>query len=235
MLQKRIIRATVTAGKPVITATQMLDSMERNPRPTRAEVSDVANAIFDGSSALMLSGETAVGRYPVESVETMSSLALVAEENLREYGELQKIASLPADKHAEAVAQAAISMSEHLSAAAIICLTESGRTARRISKYRPESAILAVAMDERVVRRLAMNWGVVPLFYQGEALDVRTGRVRDRARQEGRHPAPRRRRGRHRQLEARGCFHRPDPRRDRGVKPTCAPLATPEAAGSASR
>jgi pyruvate kinase len=171
VLQKRIIRATVTAGKPVITATQMLDSMERNPRPTRAEVSDVANAIFDGSSALMLSGETAVGRYPVEAVEIMAGLALVAEENLREYGELQKIASLPADKTAEAVAQAAIAMSEHLSAAAIICLTESGRTARRISKYRPASAILAVAMEERVVRRLAMNWGVVPLFYKGEALD----------------------------------------------------------------
>ena len=172
VLQKRIIRATVTAGKPVITATQMLDSMERNPRPTRAEVSDVANAIFDGSSALMLSGETAVGRYPVESVETMSGLALVAEANLREYGELQKISSLPADKMAEAVAQAAIAMSEHLSAAAIICLTESGRTARRISKYRPDSAILAVAMEERVVRRLAMNWGVVPLLYQGEAVDA---------------------------------------------------------------
>ena len=172
VLQKRIIRATVTAGKPVITATQMLDSMERNPRPTRAEVRDVANAIFDGSSALMLSGETAVGRYPVEAVEIMASLALVAEESLREYGELQKIVSLPADKMAEAVAQAAIAMSQHLSAAAIICLTESGRTARRISKYRPACPILAVAMDERVVRRLAMNWGVVPMFYQGEPIDV---------------------------------------------------------------
>jgi len=172
VLQKRIIRATVTAGKPVITATQMLDSMERNPRPTRAEVSDVANAIFDGSSALMLSGETAVGRYPVEAVEIMSGLALVAEESLREYGELQKIVSHPADKKAEAVAQAAIAMSEHLSAAAIVCLTESGRTARRISKYRPECPIMAIAMDQKVVRRLAMNWGVIPLFYQGEAVDV---------------------------------------------------------------
>jgi pyruvate kinase len=171
VLQKRIIRATVTAGKPVITATQMLDSMERNPRPTRAEVSDVANAIFDGSSALMLSGETAVGRYPTAAVETMNDLAMVAEENLREYGELQKIASHPADKQAEAVAQAAIAMSEHLSAAAIVCLTESGRTARRISKYRPECPIMAIAMEERVVRRLAMNWGVIPLFYQGEAVD----------------------------------------------------------------
>ena len=172
VLQKRIIRATVTAGKPVITATQMLDSMERNPRPTRAEVSDVANAIFDGSSALMLSGETAVGRYPVESIEIMTSLALVAEANLGEYGELQKIVSLPIDKTAEAVAQAAINMSGHLSAAAIICLTESGRTARRISKYRPECPILAVSMNERVVRRLAMNWGVVPVFYKGEPVDV---------------------------------------------------------------
>jgi pyruvate kinase len=172
VLQKRIIRATVTAGKPVITATQMLDSMERNPRPTRAEVSDVANAIFDGSSALMLSGETAVGRYPVESLETMSALVMVAEENLREYGELQKISSLPADKQAEAVAQAAITMSEHLSAAAIICLTDSGRTARRISKYRPACPIIAVAMEERVVRRLAMNWGIVPFLYDGEAVDA---------------------------------------------------------------
>jgi pyruvate kinase len=172
VLQKRIIRATVTAGKPVITATQMLDSMERNPRPTRAEVSDVANAIFDGSSALMLSGETAVGRYPVEAVEIMAGLALVAEENLGEYGELQKIVSPPGDKKAEAVAQAAIAMSGHLSAAAIVCLTESGRTARRISKYRPECPIIAVAMSERVVRRLAMNWGVVPLLYEGEPVDV---------------------------------------------------------------
>jgi pyruvate kinase len=172
VLQKRIIRATVTAGKPVITATQMLDSMERNPRPTRAEVSDVANAIFDGSSALMLSGETAVGRYPVEALETMAGLALVAEESLREYGELQKIVSLPADKKAEAVAQAAIAMSEHLAAAAIVCLTDSGRTARRISKYRPGCPIIAVAMEERVVRRLAMNWGVAPFLYQGEAVDV---------------------------------------------------------------
>jgi pyruvate kinase len=108
-------------------------------------VSDVANAIFDGSSALMLSGETAVGRYPVEAIEIMTSLALVAEANLNEYGELQKIASAPADKMAEAVAQAAINMSGHLSATAIICLTESGRTARRISKYRPECPILAVS------------------------------------------------------------------------------------------
>jgi pyruvate kinase len=186
ILQKRIIRATVSAGKPVITATQMLDSMERNPRPTRAEVSDVANAIFDGSSALMLSGETAVGRYPVESVETMAALAKVAEENLREYGELQKIVSHPADKKAEAVAQAAIAMSEHLSAAAIVCLTESGRTARRISKYRPECPIVAVAMSALVVRRLAMNWGVLPMLYEGDPLDVaRVEFALERAKAEG--------------------------------------------------
>lgn len=186
VLQKQIIRATVSSGKPVITATQMLDSMERNPRPTRAEVSDVANAIFDGSSALMLSGETAVGRYPIEAVKTMDLLAREAEEQLREYGELQKILSHPADKVTEAVAQAAIAMTDHLKAAAVICLTESGRTARRISKYRPECPILAVATTESVVRRLAMNWGVVPFFYEGKALDSERLRFAiDRARSEG--------------------------------------------------
>jgi pyruvate kinase len=172
VLQKKIIRATVSKGKPAITATQMLDSMERNPRPTRAEVSDVANAIFDGTSALMLSGETAVGQYPVEAVATMASLAREAEAKLTEYGELQKVVPLAADKVAEAVAQAAIAMATHLSASAIVCLTESGRTARRVSKYRPECPIVAVAMETSVVQRLAMNWGVVPYHYEGEALDA---------------------------------------------------------------
>ena len=171
-IQKRIIRATVTSGKPVVTATQMLDSMERNPRPTRAEVSDVANAILDGSSAVMLSGETAVGRYPVEAVETMAALALEAETSLPEYGYLQKIAPDPSDKIAEAVSQAAITMSSHLKAAAIICLTETGRTARRISKYRPRCPILAVAASSTVVRRLAMNWGVVPVHHDDTEVDA---------------------------------------------------------------
>lgn len=171
VIQKKIIRTTVTSGKPVVTATQMLDSMERNPRPTRAEVSDVANAILDGSSAVMLSGETAAGRYPVAAVSTMASLALEAEASLGEYGYLQKISPDPSNKVAEAVSQAAITMSSHLKAAAIICLTDTGRTARRISKYRPGCPIFAVADSPSVVRRLALNWGVFPVHLENPASD----------------------------------------------------------------
>ena len=159
-IQKVIIRSTVTNGKPVITATQMLDSMERNPRPTRAEVSDVANAILDGSSAVMLSGETAMGKYPIESVSTMSALALRAEASLEEFGQLQKILPNPSNVITEAVSQAAIAMADHLQAAAIISLTETGLTSRLISKYRPSCPIVAVTSSIEVVRRFSMNWGV---------------------------------------------------------------------------
>ena len=158
--QKRIIRRTVGNGKPAITATEMLDSMERNPQPTRAEASDVANAILDGSSAVMLSGETARGRYPVDAVRTMSELALGAEPSLREYGYLQQIQPHPTAIVVEAVSQAANSMANHLAAPAIITLTESGFTSRQISKYRPRCPILAVTSTPDVARRLAMNWGV---------------------------------------------------------------------------
>ncbi|MEE2983336.1 MAG: pyruvate kinase [Pseudomonadota bacterium] len=170
-IQKRIIRSTVTNGKPVITATQMLDSMERNPRPTRAEVSDVANAILDGTSAVMLSGETAVGAYPVESVRTMVRLAREAEAGLREFGHLQQILPHPANVVTEAVAQASITMANHLEAVAIIALTETGFTSRLISKYRPNCPILAVTSSHRVVRRLAMNWGVLAMHYEGDGTD----------------------------------------------------------------
>ena len=166
-IQKQIIRATVSRGKPVITATQMLDSMERNPRPTRAEVNDVANAIFDGSSAVMLSGETAAGTRPVESVETMALLALEAESGLGDYGYLQRIEPNPSNEVTEAVAQASITMANHINAAAIIALTETGFTARLISKYRPRSPILAVTSSHPVVQRLAMNWGVLGMLYDG--------------------------------------------------------------------
>jgi pyruvate kinase len=158
--QKRIIRKTVGSGKPVITATQMLDSMERNPQPTRAEASDVANAILDGSSAVMLSGETARGRYPVEAVRTMAELALGAEPSLREYGYLQQIAPHPHAIVTEAVSQAANTMANHLRVRAILTLTESGFTSRQISKYRPRCPILAVTDSLNVARRLAMNWGI---------------------------------------------------------------------------
>ena len=172
LVQKRIIRTTVMSGKPVITATQMLDSMERSPRPTRAEASDVANAILDGTSAVMLSGETAKGRYPVEAVRTMASLAFTAEASLRDYGYLQKILPNPANVVTEAVAQAAITMAKHLEAAAIVTLTASGFTSRAISKYRPDCPILAVTASETVVRQLAMNWGVTAVLYQGERDDA---------------------------------------------------------------
>jgi len=164
-IQKRIIRATVSSGKPVITATQMLDSMERNPRPTRAEVSDVANAIFDGTSAVMLSGETAVGSRPVEAVRTMVQLALEAEAGLKQYGYLQQINPSPSDEVTEAVAQAAITVAHHLNAAAIVALTETGLTSRLIAKYRPQSPILAITSSAQVVRRLALNWGVFAVHY----------------------------------------------------------------------
>jgi pyruvate kinase len=153
--QKMIIRTTVYNGKPVITATQMLDSMERNPKPTRAEASDVANAILDGSSAVMLSGETAMGRYPldgssavmlsgetamgrypVEAVATMAALALKAEAYLGEYGHLQKSRPNPANVITEAVGQAAVQMATHLGARAIISLTTTGFTSRLVSKHR---------------------------------------------------------------------------------------------------
>ncbi|MBX2869729.1 MAG: pyruvate kinase [Acidiferrobacterales bacterium] len=170
-IQKQIIRATVSRGKPVITATQMLDSMERNPRPTRAEVNDVANAIFDGSSAVMLSGETAAGSRPVESVKTMATLALEAESGLKNYGFLQSIEPNPSNEVTEAVAQASITMANHLNAAAIIALTETGFTSRLISKYRPESPILAITTSPVVVQKLSMNWGVLPMLYDGKGDD----------------------------------------------------------------
>jgi pyruvate kinase len=171
IVQKEIIRATVGRGKPVITATQMLDSMERNPRPTRAEVSDVANAIFDGTSAVMLSGETASGLYPVESVATMARLALEAEGSLAEFGDLQQIRPTATPSVTEGVAQAATTMARELGASAILALTESGFTSRAISKHRPSCPILALSTRPEVVRRLALNWGVTGLLCEATASD----------------------------------------------------------------
>jgi pyruvate kinase len=168
LTQKKIIRTTVMNGKPVITATQMLDSMKSSPLPSRAEVSDVANAILDGTSAVMLSNETAAGMYPVEAVRTMAELALEAESGLREYGYLQHIIPGPSHEVTEAVSQAAITMANHLQAAAIIALTETGRTARSISKYRPRCPILGVSAWPEVVRAFAMNWGVTGLLFEGD-------------------------------------------------------------------
>jgi pyruvate kinase len=170
--QKQIIRTTVSNGKPVITATQMLASMEHNPKPTRAEASDVANAILDGTSAVMLSGETAVGKYPLEAVKTLATIAMRAEASLSEYGYLQKIKPSPANVVTQAVGQASVVMAANLKAAAIISLTETGFSARLISRYRPDCPILAITSSQMVARKLCMNWGVIPVLYQGEPSDL---------------------------------------------------------------
>jgi pyruvate kinase len=169
--QKHIIRTTVSNGKPVITATQMLASMENNPKPTRAEASDVANAILDGTSAVMLSGETAVGKYPLEAVKTLATIAMRAESSLSEYGYLQKIKPSPANVVTQAVGQASVVMAANLKAAAIISLTETGFSARLISRHRPDCPILAITSSQVVARKLCMNWGVIPVLYQGEPSD----------------------------------------------------------------
>ncbi|MCP4433570.1 MAG: pyruvate kinase [Gammaproteobacteria bacterium] len=165
--QKKIIRTTVMNGKPVITATEMLASMERNPKPTRAEASDVANAILDGTSAVMLSGETAIGKFPVEALRTMSDLAQRTEASLREYGYLQKIHMNPLNIIPEVVSQSAVNMADQLKATAIFSLTERGFTSRLISKNRPDCPILAVTYTKQVMRRLCMNWGIIPILYEG--------------------------------------------------------------------
>jgi pyruvate kinase len=177
IVQKRIIHTTVQNGKPVITATQMLDSMERNPLPTRAEVSDVANAIFDGTSAVMLSGETATGSYPVEAVRTMSTLALRAEASLGEYGHLQHAIVGTHNKITDAVSEAAITVARHLEAAAIITLTETGFTSRAISKFRPQCPILAITLSPDVACKLSMNWGVTSILFEGQRSDDEMVRV----------------------------------------------------------
>lgn len=163
LVQKQMIEKCNRAGKPVITATQMLDSMQRNPRPTRAEASDVANAIFDGTDAIMLSGETAAGKYPVESVQTMSRIAVRAESAL-EYREIfVRQANAQQTTVTEAISQAVANSALDLGAKAIITSTESGYTARMISKYRPKSPIVAVTPVEQVMRRMALVWGVIPV------------------------------------------------------------------------
>ncbi|MDN5366109.1 MAG: pyruvate kinase [Thermacetogenium sp.] len=163
LIQKKIIQKCNSAGKPVVTATQMLDSMIRNPRPTRAEASDVANAIFDGTDAVMLSGETAAGKYPVESVEMMARIAERAEEALDYEGLLRKrMAAMPRTT-TDAISHATCTIARDLKAAAIITSTSSGFTARMVSKYRPKAPIIAVTPNERVRRRLCLIWGAYPL------------------------------------------------------------------------
>lgn len=168
LVQKEMIRKMNLAGLPVITATQMLDSMEENPRPTRAEASDVANAVFDGTDATMLSGESANGEYPVEAVATMAAIDEKAESSLPYYGRHQDLHFDETDS-TEAVASAVSRIGHSVNAKAIVVSTNSGYTARMVSKYRPEVNILAVTYSERVQRGLTLNYGVLPVVYEAPA------------------------------------------------------------------
>jgi pyruvate kinase len=166
VVQKMIIKKVNAAGKPVITATQMLDSMIENPRPTRAEVSDVANAIFDGTDAVMLSGETAVGRYATGAVQMMDKIAEYTEASIR-YKHLTDDAYHCVDANdaqTQSIAQATCDIAQRLGAAAIITATSSGKTALAVSRYRPASPIIAATSRMEIVNRLALIWGVWPFL-----------------------------------------------------------------------
>lgn len=163
LVQKLLIKKCNEAGKPVITATQMLDSMIRNPRPTRAEVTDIANAILDGTDAIMLSGETAAGKYPEESVRTMSDIAVRIEHSL-DYVELLRSKTIGRDiTITNAISHATCSTAQDLGAAAIVTPTSSGYTAMAVSKYRPKAVIIASTPYEKVMRKLSLTWGVYPV------------------------------------------------------------------------
>ncbi|WP_446897870.1 pyruvate kinase [Clostridium sp. LBM24168] len=164
LIQKTIIAKCNKVGKPVITATQMLDSMIRNPRPTRAEASDIANAIFDGTDAIMLSGESANGKYPVEAAQTMARIAQSAEQKINYEELLEKKKEAHIQNVANAISYAACATASELKASAIITATQSGHTARMVSKYRSSCPVIAVTPNERVARGLALNWGVFPIL-----------------------------------------------------------------------
>jgi pyruvate kinase len=163
-IQKKLIKMCNAAGKPVITATQMLESMQENPRPTRAEVSDVANAIYDGTDAIMLSGESAQGKYPEEAVMTMNKIALKAESQL-DYGHLLRRAIRTSDDNtSEAICMSVAQIATNFNVSAIIAFTETGGTANRMSRYKPECPIIAATPYEKTVRKLAISWGVKPVL-----------------------------------------------------------------------
>jgi pyruvate kinase len=164
VIQKEIIRRCNRAGKPVITATQMLDSMIRNPRPTRAEVSDVANAIFDGTDAVMLSGETAAGAYPLAAVRMMDQIARRAEAALDYRLLLQSLLAFGAANPTDAISQGTCEIAADLQAAAIIASTTSGHTARMIARGRPQMPVVGATSHPETYRRLALSWGIHPLL-----------------------------------------------------------------------
>ncbi len=161
IVQVNLIRKCYETGKPVITATQMLDSMMRNPRPTRAEVNDVAHAIFDGTSAIMLSGETAAGLYPLESLKTMVKIAVTAENSV-DYDSLFRSRVLHSNSVTDAISHATCTTAMDLKAKAIVTVTKRGVTAQKISRFRPNSPIIASTTSKKAMRQLWLNWGVFP-------------------------------------------------------------------------
>ena len=168
-LQKKIIQECVAAGKPVITATQMLDSMMKNPRPTRAEATDVANAIYQGTSAIMLSGETAAGAYPIEAVQTMVRIAVKTESDI-DY--VTRFATAKYNNHYDitaAISHATVTSAHDLKASAIISVTKAGSTARMISRYRPNCAIIACTPSRTVWYQMNLSWGVIPILINEES------------------------------------------------------------------
>ena len=189
-IQKMLIEKCYKAGKMVITATQMLDSMIRNPRPTRAETTDVANAVYDGTSAVMLSGETAIGKFPVESVLAMAKIAEKTEGNIDYKQEFYAQGSAMAQSVTDAISHATCTTAMDLGATAIVTVTKSGHTARMVSRYRPGCPIVAVTTSKKVFHQLALSWGVQPamgeeqpttdeLFEHGVDRAVKTGLVKN--------------------------------------------------------
>ena len=167
ILQKQMIRKGLQLGKLVITATQMLDSMMRNPRPTRAEVSDIANAVYDGTSCVMLSGETAGGKYPIEALQTMASIVTETEDAIDYWHQFEKQRVLPAANINDAVTHTCCLTAKDLDAKAILAATSSGHSAQMICRFRPACPIAALTMREKVRRQLNLSWGVIP-FLTGE-------------------------------------------------------------------
>jgi len=186
LLQKSIIQCCNAVGKPVVTATQMLESMIDNPRPTRAEVSDIANAVLDGTDAVMLSGETAIGRYPVEAVKVMARVAARGEAAFDFEERLAESSQWPCETVTDGISQATVSLANDLQARAIITATASGHTAFMVAMHRPETPIIAVTPDVATQRRLTLAWGVRALLAKrGKSTDELILHAIGRAREEG--------------------------------------------------
>jgi len=168
VVQKRMIKMAEAQGKHVITATQMLESMIKNPRPTRAEATDIANAIYDGTTAIMLSGESAAGLYPVEAVKTMAKIAERTEQDIDYAGRMKRKENIDSFDVTTAISHATCTTAIDLKAAAIITVTISGFTAGMISRYKPGCPIIACSVSPKICRQLSLSWGIIPIWIARE-------------------------------------------------------------------